>query len=86
MELYKVKKKSGDLSASTRKITNINVTKLSTDRSVKDLVTFPGNVNLLQPSVLFYVPPGLIFKISTRFSLCVECFVRISEKTATFAV
>jgi hypothetical protein len=34
----------------------------------------------------FYVPPGLTLKISAWCSLCVECFVRISEQTATFAV
>ena len=33
-----------------------------------------------------YVPPGLTFKNSTWRSLCVECFVRISEQTATFAL
>jgi hypothetical protein len=41
--------------------------------------------NLLKPSGFFYVPPGLTFKNSTWCSLCVECFVRISEQTATFA-
>ena len=33
-----------------------------------------------------YVPPGLTFKNSTWPSLCVECFVRISEQTATSAL
>jgi len=37
-------------------------------------------------NVLLYVPPGLLFKNSTWCSLCVECFVRISEQTATFAL
>jgi hypothetical protein len=32
------------------------------------------------------VPTGLTFKNSTWCSLCVECFVRISEQTATFAL
>jgi len=32
------------------------------------------------------VPPALKFKNSTWCSLCVECFVRISEQTATFAL
>jgi hypothetical protein len=33
-----------------------------------------------------YVPTGLAFKNSTWFSLCVKCFVGISEQTAAFAV
>jgi len=33
-----------------------------------------------------YVPTGLTIKNSTWCSLCVECFVWISELTATFAV
>ena len=33
-----------------------------------------------------YVPPGLTFKNSTWCSLWVECFVRISEQTAAFAL
>ena len=33
-----------------------------------------------------YVPPGLTFINSTLCSLCFECFVRISEQTATFAL
>jgi len=33
-----------------------------------------------------YVPPGLTFKNSTCCSLCFECFLRISEQTATFAL
>jgi len=32
-----------------------------------------------------YVPPGLKLKNSTWCSLCFECFLRISEETATFA-
>jgi len=32
-----------------------------------------------------YVPPGITLKNSTWCSLCVECFVHISELTATFA-
>ena len=32
------------------------------------------------------VPPSLTFKNSTWCSLCIECFVRISEQTATFAL
>jgi len=35
---------------------------------------------------VFYVPPGLKMKNSTWCSLWVECFVRISEQTATFAL
>jgi len=35
---------------------------------------------------LLYLPPGLTFKNSTLCSLRVECFVRISEQTATFAL
>jgi len=34
---------------------------------------------------LLRVPPGVIFKNSTWCSPCVECFVRISEQTATCA-
>jgi hypothetical protein len=41
---------------------------------------------LLKPCVFFYVPPGLTFKISTWYSLYIECFIWISEQTATFAV
>ena len=33
-----------------------------------------------------YVPQGLTFKNSKWRSLCVECFVRISEQAATFAL
>ena len=33
-----------------------------------------------------YVRPVVAFKNSTWRSLCVECFVRISEQTATFAL
>ena len=33
-----------------------------------------------------YVPPGLKFKHSIWCSLCVECFVWISEQTGTFAL
>ena len=35
---------------------------------------------------VFYVPPGLILKHSTWCVLSVECFVRISEMTASFAL
>ena len=42
--------------------------------------------NLLKPSGFFTYHQGLTFKNSTRFSLYVECFVRISEQTATFAL
>jgi len=31
-------------------------------------------------------PPGLTLKNSTWCSLCIQCFVRISEQTATFAL
>ncbi|NSX83547.1 conjugal transfer protein TraJ, partial [Wolbachia endosymbiont of Atemnus politus] len=43
----KVNNEAGDLSSSKRKITNINVTTLSIDRSIKDLVTFPGNATVV---------------------------------------
>ena len=33
-----------------------------------------------------YVPPGLTFKNSTWRSLCVECFVRISEQIAIISL
>jgi len=39
-----------------------------------------------KPRGSFYVQPGLTFKNSTRCSLCVECFVWISEQTVAFAV
>ena len=42
--------------------------------------------NLLKPSGFFTYHQGLRFKNSTWRSLCVECFVRISEETATFAL
>jgi hypothetical protein len=35
---------------------------------------------------VFYVPPGLTLKNSTWCLFCVECFVGISEQTATFAL
>ena len=52
------------------------------------LDTFFGNVmnfNFFKAWRFLYIPPGLILKYSTWRSLCVECFVRISERTATFA-
>ena len=42
--------------------------------------------NLLKPSGYFTYHQALTFKNSTCRSLCVECFVRISEQTATFAL
>ena len=42
--------------------------------------------NLFKAQRFLYVPPGLTFKNSKWCSLCVECFVRISEQTANFAV
>ena len=44
------------------------------------------SVNLLTPSGFFTYHQGLISKNSTWRSLCVECFVQISEQTATFAL
>ena len=56
----------------------------SSDVHSEQIIT---QVKLLQPQLTFlYVPPGLTFKNSTWRSLCVECFVRISEQTATFAL
>ena len=43
-------------------------------------------INLLNPSGFFTYHQGSTFKNSTWRSLCVECFVRISEQTATFAL
>ena len=43
-------------------------------------------VNVLKPTGFFTYYQGLTFKNSTWRSLCVECFVRISEQTATFAL
>ena len=43
-------------------------------------------INHLKPSGYFTYHQGLTFKNSTWRSLCVECFVRISEQTATFAL
>jgi hypothetical protein len=43
-------------------------------------------INLVKSSRFFTYPPGLTFKTSTWCSLCVECFVRISEQTAAFAL
>ncbi|QKX02575.1 conjugal transfer protein TraJ [Wolbachia endosymbiont of Dirofilaria (Dirofilaria) immitis] len=42
----KVNNEAGDLPFVKRKITNINVTKLFIDRSVEDLVAFPGNATV----------------------------------------
>ena len=39
-----------------------------------------------EPWRFLYVPPSLTFNNSTWCSLCVECFVRITEQTATFAL
>ena len=44
------------------------------------------HINLLTPSGFFTYHQGLTFKYSTWCSLYVECFVRISEETATFAL
>ena len=54
--------------------TNLNVLQNLTD------------INLLKPWRVLYVLPGLIFKNSTWRSLSFECFVWISEQTATFAL
>ena len=43
-------------------------------------------MNLFKAYRFLYVPLGLTFKNSTWCSLCVECFVRISEQTAAFAL
>ena len=43
-------------------------------------------LNLLTPSGFFTYHQGLTFKNSTWCSLWVECFVRISEQTATSAL
>ena len=57
----------------------------------KSLLVSVGNsvlcdkFNLLKPSGYFTYHQGLTFKNSTWRSLCTECFVRISEQTATFA-
>ena len=45
-----------------------------------------GDLNRLKPSGFFTYHQGLTFKNSTWCSLCVECFVRISEQTATFVL
>ena len=47
------------------------------------LVSF---INLLKPSSFVTYHKGLTSKNSTWCLLCVECFVRISEQTATFAL
>jgi hypothetical protein len=55
--------------------------------SARDLCTHA--VNTLQPFSdwqLLYLPPGLTFKNHTWCSFCVQCFVRISEQTATFVL
>jgi hypothetical protein len=43
-------------------------------------------INLLTPSGFLPYHQGLTFKNSIWRSLCVECFERISEQTATFAL
>ena len=43
-------------------------------------------IDLLKLSSFFTYHQGLTFKNSTWCSLCFECFVRISEQTATFAL
>ena len=43
-------------------------------------------INHLKSSGFFTYHQGLTFKNSTCRSLCVECFVRISEQTATFVL
>jgi len=46
----------------------------------------PAEYFFFKSYLFLYVPPGLTLKHSTWFSLCVECFVRISEQTAAFAL
>ena len=49
--------------------------------------TYPlSTFNLLKPSGFFMYHQGLTFKNSMWCSLCIECFVWISEQTATFAL
>jgi hypothetical protein len=49
--------------------------------------TKSSDVSLSVKAYLFlYVPQGLTLKNSTWCSLCVDCFVRVSEQTATFAL
>ena len=43
-------------------------------------------ISLLKPIGFFTYHQVLTFKNSKLCSLCVECFVRISEQTAAFAV
>jgi hypothetical protein len=49
-------------------------------------MSFVVCINLLKPSGFFTYHQGLTFKNSTWCSLCIECFVRISEHTATCAL
>jgi hypothetical protein len=44
------------------------------------------DLNPLKPSGFFYVRPGLTYKNSTWCSLCVQCFVWMSEQTAAFVL
>ena len=54
--------------------------------SAKSVGFFIHQINLLKPRGYFTYHQGLTFKNPTWRSLCVECFVRISEQTATFAL
>jgi hypothetical protein len=51
---------------------------------------FPQELTIIfltfQSLAVFYVPPGSILKNSAWYSLCIECFLGISEQTATFAL
>ena len=53
---------------------------------LESLLLLHVHINLLKPSGFFTYHKGLTLKNSTWRSLCVECFVRISEQTATFAL
>ena len=47
---------------------------------------YSKDINLLKRSGFFAYHQGLTFKNSTWRSPCVECFLRISEQTATWAL
>ena len=57
-----------------------------TVRRTETIFFYLNTVLTSQSLAVYYVPPGLILKNTTWCSLCIECFVTISEQTAAFAL
>jgi hypothetical protein len=65
---------------------NSNLLLCSCFHSNRNVNTVSGWLRPTEDTRLTYVPPGLKLKNSTWCSLCVECFIRISEQTAIFTL